>query len=439
METVQTDEVLLEKAKALIEEGLGWGKSESWTNQDFHELSERVLAKTGVHVSAVTLKRLWGRVKYSSAPSTTTLDTLVSFIDYDNWRQFKSQETASFPKSTQENLPPIVETVNITTPAPQQKSPTKPRFLKVSALLVFVTASIYLSYSFLVRAANSHPKDYSFSSKTVVTAGLPNSVIFDINATGSTEDSFLIQQSWDERLQAKLPREQRQHTAIYYYPGSFTAKLLIAGTVVKEHNVLIESNGWLPIVEQFPIPTYLKREEVMRRGRMEVSLAQIRARNIPLDLSPPFISFYNTRNFGEIYSDDFVFETSIKNNHSEGAGICQKTYVMLQCINNMIWIPLCARGCISDANLGFTDYKRSGKSTDLSAFGVDFSNDVKLRVEAKEGKARIFINSVLAHSINDDIAKAKIIGIGFRFQGSGYVDYVKLSNDHVMFEDKFDR
>jgi hypothetical protein len=104
----------------------------------------------------------------------------------------------------------------------------------------------------------------------------------------------------------------------------------------------------------------------------------------------------------------------------------------------MIWIPLCAKGCVSDANLMFTSYARSGKRTDLSPFGVDFSEAVKLRIESKEGKARIYINGHLAHSIAENIARAKIIGIGFRFQGAGSVDYVKLWNGKELFEDRFE-
>ena len=42
-------------------------------------------------LSHVTLKRVWGKVKYESLPSTHTLDTLVQYLGYESWRDFRSQ------------------------------------------------------------------------------------------------------------------------------------------------------------------------------------------------------------------------------------------------------------------------------------------------------------------------------------------------------------
>src|SRR5580658_2594102 len=86
-----TDEFLIEKTIKLFESNTGWGDSEEWTNQDFVILSEKIQERTGVALSHVTLKRVWGKVKYDSLPNTHTLDTLVQFLGYQNWRDFKSQ------------------------------------------------------------------------------------------------------------------------------------------------------------------------------------------------------------------------------------------------------------------------------------------------------------------------------------------------------------
>jgi hypothetical protein len=39
--------------------------------------------------------------------------------------------------------------------------------------------------------------------------------------------------------------------------------------------------------------------------------------------------------------------------------------------------------------------------------------------------------------VNKDISRSKIIGIDFVFQGTGSVDYVKLTNGKVSFDDEF--
>src|SRR5271168_978595 len=88
---MHTDEFLIEKTIKLYESNTGWGDSDEWTNQDFVVLSEKIQERTGVALSHVTLKRVWGKVKYDSIPNTHTLDTLVQFLGYESWRQFKSQ------------------------------------------------------------------------------------------------------------------------------------------------------------------------------------------------------------------------------------------------------------------------------------------------------------------------------------------------------------
>ena len=74
--------------RAQIEEKLGWGKAETWASQDFDELSELIFEATREQISATTLKRVFGRVKYHSAPSTHTLNTLAIFLEHTNWRDF---------------------------------------------------------------------------------------------------------------------------------------------------------------------------------------------------------------------------------------------------------------------------------------------------------------------------------------------------------------
>ncbi len=88
---MNTFEVLIEKTIKLYESNTGWGDSDEWTNQDFVILSEKIQERTGAALSHITLKRVWGKVKYDSLPTTHTLDTLVQFLGYENWRDFRSK------------------------------------------------------------------------------------------------------------------------------------------------------------------------------------------------------------------------------------------------------------------------------------------------------------------------------------------------------------
>ena len=83
------DQGLIRQIKFLYEEKTGWGDSDLWNNQDFLELREMILDETGNTLSHVTLKRIWGKVRYESLPHTSTLNTIVQFLGYRSWREFR--------------------------------------------------------------------------------------------------------------------------------------------------------------------------------------------------------------------------------------------------------------------------------------------------------------------------------------------------------------
>jgi len=429
------DDELLSIAKKKIEARLGWGNSTDWVNHDFLDLSKKIQGEIGIPISHVTLKRIWGKVKYDSLPNTFTLNILAQFVGYENWRDFKVKNEDSFiiPQMSVPPLPDTGQKKNKSTAKENQKS------LKVvisAAILigVAVCVSLFIIYKGEKKA---HPTDYSFSIKKVLKKGLPNSVIFDYDASRAPSDSVIIQQSWDTALRTVVSKNQHQRTLIYYMPGFFKPKLVVNEQIVKEQDLLIQSDGWLTAVQAWPMPIYFRKEDVLANGKMSLSVDKIKAQNISLSPQAPLLFYFNVQDFGEIYSDNFVFETSLKNDYREGSSICQMTTIYLLCEGTAVGIPLCTKGCESAINFFFNDFKVSGKQQDLSSFGVDFNEFVKLRVESAKGKANIFLNDKLCYEVTSDITKSKIIGIAFAFRGTGTVNYVKLSNEEVSFEDRF--
>jgi len=431
---MHNDEFYIEKTKKLFEINTGWGDSGEWTNQDFVILSEKIQEQTGIALSHVTLKRVWGKVKYDSLPNTHTLDTLVQFLGYENWRSFKSQNgNGSIPAANIEQVP-VASDIKKEQPAAAKNTNRVKIILFTVCVIALIAAIIYTKKSAPPNVADN---DYKFSSKKVVSEGLPNSVVFNYDATKSPYDSVIIQQSWDRHLQTKVSRNDHQHTSIYYYPDYYKAKLIVGGKIVSMHRLLIKSKGWMPAVTQSPVPVYFSKEEAIANGKMSLPIAKIQAKNVKLQPVTPDVLYANVRDFGEIYSDNFTFETSVKNDYKEGASICQLSKIYILCEGTAIYIPLCSKGCISSLDLLFTNYYASGKQVDLSAFGVDFSSFVKVRIETANRKAKIFLNDKLVYSVGEDIIKAKIIGIDYAFQGTGSVDYVKLSDGKVNYEDDF--
>lgn len=431
---------LIETLKQQYETETGWGNSLGWTNQDFINLSELISQRTGVTLSHVTLKRIWGKVKYDSLPNTYTLDTLAHFIGFSNWRSF----VATHQKSNTHNVA-VLEDVLVSpepglAPAPRPAltdKPTNKRIWQMTAGVALITGLVATYLSINKNPPPVVDADYTFSSKTVVTQGLPNSVIFSYDAGKAPGDSVIIQQSWDVKLRQKVSKLDKQHTSIYYYPDYYRAKLIVNNKIVKQHDLLIKSNGWLGVVTLSPVPVYFDSVDVIKDGKMGLSAKQIQAHNIKMQPVAPYVLYSNVKDFGEIYSDDFVFETLLKNDYKDGTAVCQQSHIYILCQGTAVAIPLCQKGCVSDVDFIFTNYFKSGKKHDLSVFGVDFSKYVKVRVESKNNIGKVYLDNKLAYTVSSGIVRSKIIGIDFSFQGTGSVDYVKMWNGKVNYEDDF--
>lgn len=423
---LEAHDVFVQKCLSRIEELLGRGKSEEWSTQDFEALSRKIMDKTHVQLSVITLKRIWGRIRYDSKPTATTLNTLAQFIGFENWGAFKLHE--------------INSNAFITATTGEIKMPVRKRKYYALASLFMIVAAVtpvlYFS-SFNSVTTPVDPSKFQFSSKKIVDSGVPNSVVFNYNASAAnTTDSVFIQQSWDKRLSVQVGRTERQHTSIYYYPGFFAAKLRLNDQVVQEHKLLINTDGWLPIIDIKPVPLYLKAADIGRKGSMGLPVEKIKDINIHLQPDTPWMGYYNVGDFGEVFSDDLIFETEIKNEYSEGTAACQHTEVHLLFEGAALVMPLSIPGCISELNFG----DMNGKKLDLSPLGVNFSDWVNVTFRIQDKLVGIYINEKKAFDLKAAQKPVRLVGLIYRFKGTGSVNFIKISkcSGETIYEENFD-
>jgi hypothetical protein len=422
----------LYRCRALIEQKLGWGSSEGWQNQDFETLGERVFEETRVVLSVSTLKRVWGKVRYDSLPSATTLNTLAAFLGYTSWRDFK-QQTASAVSREAVSQQPVAEAPVV----PRRKK----RWLVVLPALLAVlllTGWLYKQSAGKKTAWNSH--DFSFSSQPLA-KGIPNSVVFNYDARAAGNDSVFIQQSWDPTRRFAVPRNGNTYTSIYYYPGFFKAKLVVGKQIVKEHSLLIPSGGWVAAVDQQPVPVYFTPGEVMHDGVLGITPGQMERRHIPLQPHLPEVRYCNVGDWKGLLNDNFIFETRLRSDYRQGTAVCQRVTVVIHCENTAIMIPLGIPGCVAEMSLMAVDTGFSAQHADLSGFGCPMHEWVTLRCEARDKQLRFWVNNKEAYQYRFSAAPNRIIGISYRFEGAGSVDAVKFSHPdgRVVFEDTFDK
>lgn len=176
------DQNIVKKCLIDIEQKLDWGKSSTWHNEVFEELSELIHESTHILLSDTTLKRVWGRVNYDGAPSISTLNALSNFLGYANWREYKTALSHTSSKRLKIQRVKIFD-----------------KSLFMVSLFSFIV--ILLTLAVIFGSNIMHKKfvdiDQLKFTSNVVTEGLPNSVVFDFDLQGIDSDSIYIQQFWD--------------------------------------------------------------------------------------------------------------------------------------------------------------------------------------------------------------------------------------------------
>jgi hypothetical protein len=417
------------RCKQLIEQKLDWGSSETWTSADFENLQQRILDETGVSLSASTLRRIWGRVDYQHMPSGTTLNTLAQFAGYTDWRQFvRSQEVKI--ESPIQSLNPVEA---IPVPVASTKGP-----INWSRLGWIAGSALVIGLLGIVAFEQKHPQvntaQYSFNSKQL-TRTIPNSVVFTYNASASPTDSVYIQQSWDQTRREVVAKDGHTHTSMYYEPGFYRAKLVVGHQIVKEHSLLIPTDGWLGTISTKPVPVYLKQAEFMGQSEMRLPIAKILEKNLLLQPEAPLVKYFNVGNFDPVDVTDFTFSCAIKNEYGEGAAACQLSWIALMTNDMPITIPLSTKGCVADLMLMNGSQNISGKNTDLSGLGVDFANWVRVTCHSDGQKLYYTVNDKVVYSAALPAKKMEIVGIVYGFRGTGAVKDVSLkTKGQVIFK-----
>jgi len=394
----------------LVEKKLGRGSCDDWDTNDFRILSESIQEDTGTLLSISTLKRLCGKISYTSQPNSTTLDALAKYVGFDDWRAFMDSSN-------------ILE-------VPIEQNETKNRFRKYIIPFSLLVLALVCSVFFLFEGSATvyDAEDFTFSGESVTT-GLPNSVVFRYDASVADEKAKIeIQQDWDKRKRIVVSKDDSVSTSIYYHPGYFRSKLVVNDSIVKEKDILIPSQGWLGTVETDSLPIYLDKEDYFSEDGLTIKPESLKKYGVDPRAIRTAVGLYQVRDFGNLYTNDFEITTSLRNEFKSGKSLCQVAQVMIMHEDGPISIPLVDKGCISDISLYAFEKQIDGKKTDLSGFGVDFTNYVQLKCVSKNQKLDILIDNKPVFSFEVPETPKKIIGISIHFEGAGSVQNVNFKN-----------
>lgn len=265
-----------------------------------------------------------------------------------------------------------------------------------------------------------------FTSEKVV-SGVPNTVIFHYDVQGIGAKKFFIQQNWDHRRRFEIDPTKKEATSTYYFPGYWRAKILADTTVLKEHDLIVESAGWLMTLDRDPYPRYFLPAEKGDGKELTVK-DEIYEKAILGVQELPWLTAHYVNQFAGLEMDNLQLEVKVKNDHHSGLALCQNIQILVLGSEGIFSVPFSKRGCIGDLRLRFSDLVKDGKDNNLSSFGIDMDEWQKIRITVVDKKVQIFLNDGLIETCTYQESAGDFYGLRIKFKGLGKVDSVCVKN-----------
>ncbi len=411
----KTEKNLLNHCIQLIEERyypelISVGKN--LRQRDLEYLIDLIDEKSGIMISLSTMKRIW-KGEFNNLPHPTTLNALVTLLDYSSWGDFK-QSMQSEKSATQ------LESNN------QRFKPTSRVIYAVLGIVLVVIVGVS---AFRYEPKTEIPESILFTADKTVDVNVPNTVIFEYDLNDVQADSFFIQRSWNPLNKTELNPQNNYFSEIYYYPGFHWARLIVNETTVERERIHIQTDGWFALARtemMQKIPTYLDQNGIIDDGIMGALTENLLASNINPEENLQ-LSYYNIQDFEGIDSQSFTLETRIKFESTEGL-ICPQFEVQLIDEIDISWYRIIQQGCESNLLLKIGENLLPGSENNFSKLGTNLNEWQEIRLQATNGELYFFLNDELAFESEYSGTVGNFMGTVLSFSGIGVVDYYKLTS-----------
>jgi hypothetical protein len=258
---------------------------------------------------------------------------------------------------------------------------------------------------------------------------VPVKVNFSYQVHKKPVSTAFVWPTWEQKDRIKIDQQKGNTDYIYYYPGFYRTKLMVDGQLVKEQDLLINTNGWLACVEQPEQPLYLQKDDfVVKRGLLEIEDGLLPRYGIPFRPVPPLLRFFYISDFKGLMNDNFDFETNVKTTFESGDSESEYIEVIIHCKDDALVIPVCSMRNASRAYLYAAGVERHGERGELQNFYADIRQWVKLKVHGENKIVTISLNDSNPIKVKLADKPTEIVGVQIRFNGYGSVKGTRLSN-----------
>jgi len=410
---------IIEFLKNELEAKYNVNNRETWTHQDFLNLSGLIQEKSGIPISVSTLKRLYGKITSESVPRHSSLDAICVYLGYKNWYDF------------------------------QQKKGTKPLklykprkilypILKIILLVIIISSGGYFIKDIIYNPVKSNlEKDFVFA--TADTFGIiPHSVILKIDITNLKGNNFWIKHP-ERKANILL---NNKDTVINFFLRDFGFKsiaLYQKNTKLKETQIRTGTDGWIGLVS-------MKEESENKVTYNSTELYNNGVLTIPEEEFKNNIKLLNFDEVRYVYAnktpynlDRFKLETRWRYKKTDGYDICERSYFIISGTKGYISFPFGNKSCLKGLVV-FIDDKRYPAINNPEHFSYKHNEWLDIKIIKNNEKIEVYKNK---HLIISDTCKKNwgtFFLTKYQFIGNGEIDYFRLydERDSLMLDFDFD-
>ena len=390
------------------------------TQRNFEHISNEIEKKSGILISATTIKRL-SKGAFNRLPQIATLNAIANYFDCSSWQEYKSSLVRNGTQIV--TAADVAETGEINVPKKPRVKKNWQKWVVVLSVLVF----IFCYYLYPKKKVIDNIEKASFSAYKTTGNNLPNTVVFNYNIDEVTADSFFIQQSWDKNRRRRIYKNRYSLTDIYYEPGYHIAKLIANDSVIKTIDVNIPTDKWVFYANENKVTyltEYIKTENPIKNGSMAITEEELLQNKIDVDKEKLFLySYFPSKH--EVNSDNFSLKTRVRMKEVRN-NLCPYIAIEVYGQRYFIIIKSTPKGCANQASLMFGEKKFNGEEVNLASIGFDVTQWTDVELIVLDKNVTIKINGQKSFTTSYQNTLKLITGLSFISNGLCEIEHVSL-------------
>jgi hypothetical protein len=413
-----------------IEKKLRWGKVSKWTDHEYKRLSTLIYDDTTISISAQTLKRLFGKIKYKDdyKAQPATKDALARFLGYADWEGFvKNRRYLLFRLLS---APMSISTRDVK---------------MIMKILLPAGLVVLLLIVWPMTAARRKPLLVSAEN---LSGTVPHTVSIHYDISDIKNEVFVDfdQEEAEHNYKGELLNKKLNLiNHCFEAPGYYNVRLKSRNKVLDSLKVHVLSEDWSTyyfnddnfIQRKFIFGLEHKVQAPERDSILYIPRAWLNNRGFNGN-TVYYLEHMLYRDFG-ISADSSTLEVRYKNSSELGGISCYDVEFRIIAENGMVSVILVQKGCYRWSEITVGQQHLNGKFNDLSFLSADLSSWNTMKIKLSDNRAFFINNTDTLFSSQYDQKLGRIMGIRFVTKGSGAFDFVRLYNyhDNLLYDENF--